>query len=147
MKRIFQLIFLLFINFNAFQLYSQGTCTTAVTLTPGTQQCGDTADGGDTFDDNACLGSYDGGDDYLFVITVPTANDGESLQLDLTSSGTWTGIAISEGCPQGGGGICFGSSTSSAGNESLLSNALTGGNTYYIHISTWPTPQSVTFCL
>jgi len=127
--------------------FAQGTCASAVTLTPGSQQCGDTSDGGDTFDDNACLGNYDGGDDYLFVYTVPAANDGEALQLDLTSTGSWTGIAISEGCPEGGGGTCFGAATSINGDESLLTDPLTGGNTYYIHISTWPSPQNVPFCL
>ncbi len=136
------LIFLTF-HFLSSELHAQGSCASAVMLTPGTQQCGDTSTGGDTFDDNSCLGSYDGGDDYLFVYN---ATGGEALQLDLTSAGSWTGISISEGCPEAGGGTCAGSSTSSSGNESFTSDALNPG-LHYIHISTYPTPQSATFCL
>lgn len=147
MNKKLLLLTIVFLTLWSSGLNAQGSCATAVTLTPGIQQCGDTSSGGDVFDDNSCLGNYDGGDDYLFVITVLGANDGNALQLDLTSPGSWTGIAISEGCPEGGGGTCFGSSTSSSGNESFTSDPLTGGNTYYIHISTWPSPQTAAFCL
>ncbi len=122
-------------------------CNWAVTLTPGTQQCEDTSTNGDIFDTNDCLGAYDGGDDYLFEITVPAGNNGEALKLELTSAATWTGIAISDGCPEQAGEVCLGDATSSSGNESFTSSALTGGDTYYIHISTNPAPQSAAFCL
>ncbi len=139
--------FLLILLFLASCTLSAQPCNWAVPLTPGTQQCGDTATNGFIFDTNDCMGSYDEGDDYLFEVTVPVGNDGDGLQLDLTSLGSWTGISITSGCPEQNGETCLGAATSSSGNESLTSFALTGGNTYYIHISTFPSPQSATFCL
>ncbi len=128
-------------------LYAQGNCTTAIPLLPGTQQCANTMAGGDLFDDNLCLGSYAGGDDYLFVYTVPLAEDGFVMELQLSSTSIRTGIAISAGCPEAGGGVCLGSATSPAGNETLVSQALTAGQTYYVHISSLPAPQNISFCL
>jgi hypothetical protein len=122
-------------------------CNWAVPLTSGTQQCANTADNGDIFDTNDCLGIYDGGDDYSYEITVPAGNDGDALQLDLTSPAAWTGIAISDGCPEQNGEVYFGAATTALGNESLTSDPLVGGDTYYIHISTFPSPQSAAFCL
>ena len=43
------------------------SCATAIPLTPGTAQSGNSATFGDLFDNNPCLGSYDGGDDAIFI--------------------------------------------------------------------------------
>ena len=128
---------------------AQGTCATAIPLTPGTAQSGNTATGGDTYDDNICLGSYDGGDDYLFVYTATAADDGMAMNLTLTSPGTWTGISLQSACPDVAVlADCLGASTSSTGNKTLNGvGPLVAGTTYYIHISTFPAPQSVTFTL
>ena len=130
----------------SFSLFSQSPCDNAIELTPGTQQCGDTATFGDLFDDSSCLGNYDGGDDALFVYTA--TEDGETLSLTLSGQSSWTGFALSLGCPTGGAEVCLGSLTGSGTSAlSFDSSALTSGETYYIHISTWPSPQTTAFCL
>ncbi len=144
MKKITFMLTILFslVLTNAF---AQGSCATAVPLTPGTQQCGDTSSGADVYDNNTCLGSYDGGDDYIFSYVASAT--GETLTLDLTGVAGWTGFAMSDDCPDVAHN-CFGSATTtSAGDINFTSDPLTSGVTYYIHISTWPSPQSTAFCL
>ena len=121
-------------------------CDGATALTIGTQQCGNTSDFGDLFDDSACLGNYDGGDDYIFSYTA--TNTGDKLDLTITGQLGWTGFAMSQGCPEGGAGTCVGVQTSSSsGALNFESDALIAGEVYYIQISTYPTPQSTDFCL
>lgn len=98
--------------------------------------------GNDLVDGNVCSTSYSGGDDYIFSYV----GDGNALSLELFGTNTWTGILVTEGCPTTG--TCFASSTSSASDETLLTPATTMGVTYYIQISTFPSPQSIgQFCL
>ena len=121
-------------------------CGNAIALTPGTQQCGDTSTFGDTIDDSSCLGSYDGGDDALYVYTA--TEDGETLDLTLSGQASWSGFAMSKGCPTGGAEVCVGSQTSSGSSAlSFISDPLEAGEVYYIHISTYPSPQTTAFCL
>ncbi len=128
---------------------AQGTCATAIPLTPGIAQSGNTANTGDVYDDNVCLGSYDGGNDYLFSYTATAADDGMGMQLTLTSPATWTGISLQSACPDVATlANCLGSSTSSAGNETIpYAGPLVAGTTYFIHISTFPLPQTAAFTL
>lgn len=98
--------------------------------------------GFDGTDGNLCSSNYSGGDDYIFSYV----GTGNALELDLTGTGSWSGILLTEGCPTTG--TCIADETSSATSKSLTSPALTAGVTYYIHISTWPSPQSIgEFCL
>ncbi|MEZ4854708.1 choice-of-anchor J domain-containing protein, partial [Flavobacterium sp.] len=146
MKKI---TFLLTITFSLIinNVFAQDSCANAVALTPGTQQCGNTSSGADVYDNSTCLGNYDGGDDYIFSYTA--TETGETLTLDLTGVAAWTGFALSDGCPEDGGTYnCLGSATTTAaGDIGFTSDILTAGTTYYIHISTWPAPQSTDFCL
>ena len=138
------LIFSIFIFSGA--SYAQVGCSGALTLTPGIQQCGNTSEGGDTSDIHPCLSSYDGGDDYLFTYTA--VSTGETMDVTLSGQAAWSGIAVTEGCPESGGGSCVGYATStSSSNIAFTTTALTSGEVYYIHISTWPSPQSTAFCL
>jgi hypothetical protein len=123
-----------------------GPCDSALALTPGTTQTGNTADFGDLFDDSTCLGSYDGGDDALFMYTATA--DGETLDVTVSGQAGWSGVAMSQGCPTEGGEVCVGSQTSS-GSDALnfISDPLIAGEVYYIHISTWPSPQTTDFVL
>jgi hypothetical protein len=123
-------------------------CDSAIALTPGTQQSGDTFTYGDTFDDSLCLGYYDGGDDavYSYVAT----EDGETMTVSVDFTATYGGVAMSLGCPSGDSTAytCVGSVSSSAtGLKSFTSDALVAGETYYIHISTWASPQSTAYTL
>jgi len=123
-----------------------GPCDSALALTPGTTQTGNTADFGDLFDDSSCLGSYDGGDDALFMYTATA--DGETLDVTVSGQGTWSGVAMSLGCPTEGGEVCVGSQTSSGSDPlNFISDPLIAGEVYYIHISTYPSPQTTDFIL
>ena len=138
MKKItFLLLTLLFFVPN---VWSQ--CESAIALTPGTDQSGDTSSFGELFSDT-CLGSYDGGYDGLFSYTAN--EEGESLSISLTSSDAYTGVSISEGCPSGGGS-CIVSDTYGT-SFSLDSGPLTAGVTYYVHFSTWPSPNAIQYTL
>ena len=125
-----------------------GPCDSAIALTPGTTQSGNTSDFGDLFDDSVCLGpNYDNGDDALYVYTA--TEDGETLEVVVSGVGTYTGVAITQGCPTGGTEICFGSATNSwsGGDMTVTSDPLVAGEDYYVHISTWPSPQSTDYVL
>ena len=123
-----------------------GPCDSALALTPGTTQTGNTSEWGDLFNDSTCLGSYDGGDDALFMYTATA--DGETLSVTVSGQGAWSGVAMSQGCPTEGGEVCVGSQTSSSSDAlSFTSDPLIAGEVYYIHISTWPTPQATDFIL
>jgi len=143
MKKIYYLLLTFAITSFAF---GQTACDGATALTIGTQQCGNTNDFGDLFDDSECLGNYDGGDDYIFSYTATTT--GDKLDLTITGQLSWTGFAMSQGCPEGGAGTCVGVQTSSgSGALNFESDALIAGEVYYIQISTYPSPQSTDFCL
>jgi hypothetical protein len=123
-----------------------GPCDSALALTPGTTQTGNTSEWGDLFDDSSCLGSYDGGDDALFMYTA--TEDGETLDVTVSGQAGWSGVAMSQGCPTEGGEVCVGSQTSSGSSAlNFTSDPLIAGEVYYIHISTWPTPQTTDFIL
>ncbi|WP_271856119.1 T9SS type A sorting domain-containing protein [Patiriisocius marinus] len=99
--------------------------------------------GNDGTDGNVCSANYSGGDDFIYEYTATTT---DALALSLWATNSWTGLMVTEGCPTTG--TCFASSASSSVNESLETPAMTIGVTYYIQISTYPTPQSAgQFCL
>ena len=123
-----------------------GPCDSALALTPGTTQTGNTSEWGDLFDDSSCLGSYDGGDDALFMYTA--TEDGETLDVTVSGQAGWSGVAMSQGCPTEGGEVCVGSQTSSGSSAlNFISDPLIAGEVYYIHISTYPSPQTTDFIL
>ncbi|MDC1509029.1 hypothetical protein N8364_05080, partial [Saprospiraceae bacterium] len=99
--------------------------------------------GNDDTDGNVCSSLYSGGDDFIYEYTATTE---DQLVLSLWATNTWTGLLVTEGCPTVG--TCFASSTSSSADETLTTPAMTINTVYYIHISTWPDPQSPgQFCL
>ena len=123
-------------------------CDSATVLTPGTQQSGDTADFGDLFDDSVCLGYYDGGDDAIYSYLA--TEDGETMTVTVDFTATYGGVSMSLGCPSGDSTAytCVGSVTGSgSGVKSFTSDALVAGETYYIHISTWASPQTTAYTL
>ncbi|MFD2824374.1 proprotein convertase P-domain-containing protein, partial [Lacinutrix iliipiscaria] len=149
MKKFTLLLFVLLAV--SWQSYAQDHSTVALAQplvidsncvgTSGGANSGDPT-GFDNTDGNVCSASYSGGDDYIFSYV----GNGSALQLDLTTSNTWSGMMVTEGTPTGG--TCVGSANSSTSSKSLLTIGLTAGVTYYIHISTYPTPQSPgQFCL
>ncbi len=82
--------------------------------------------------------SYLGGEDavYIFSPTVTTAFSGS-----LTSSSSWVGMTLYQGCPTSTG-VCVDYAQSSSGNQSITSctNVLTAGLTYYLIVDAFPSP-------
>jgi hypothetical protein len=93
---------------------------------------------------DACASNYMTGEDYVFSYT-PLSNQ----LVDITLSGTltWTGFFVTDGCPSSPGSNCIANATSAAGNPSLTGIALTAGTTYYLTVSTWPTPNCSPFVI
>ncbi len=86
--------------------------------------------------------SYLTGEDQVFVFT-PTASG--CISINLTSSGSWTGIMLYDGCPittvcSGTPGTCMGYSQSSAGNQSISGMSVTAGQTYYLILDSYASP-------
>ncbi|MDI6833265.1 MAG: hypothetical protein QMD02_05385, partial [Bacteroidales bacterium] len=149
MRNIYK--FLLFILLNTIVIIAnaQGTCATAITLTPGTQQCGTNSYVGSFPDDNSapnnpCDNYYNDGE-YWFKYV------GTGKPLKLTVSGlsdTYSGIYVLSACPASSP-TCLAShsNSSSTANYSVTTPVLTTGVTYYIVIANWSSPYSTNFCL
>jgi len=80
--------------------------------------------------------SYYGGEDKI-VIFQPTSSGNSSITL--TSSGSWTGMMLYQGCPTAGG-TCIAYAQSSSGNQSIGCAPLTAGQTYYLVVDSYPSP-------
>lgn len=142
MKRA--IFFILFFAAFAVQLHAQNGCAAAVTLTPGTQQCGNSAGNAGDFPGvaNPCNGFYDD-DEYWFAYT---GNGVNGLQLDLSSlTNTYAGLFVLDACA----GNCVASNTngSSTADLTVTTPVLNNGQTYYIVIANWGLPNNTAFCL
>jgi len=81
--------------------------------------------------------SYYGGEDVIHQFTPSTSG---TITITLTSSGTWTGIMLYEGCPMlGQGGSCVAYAQSSTGNKTICVT-VQSGITYYLIIDSFPSP-------
>ncbi|MGD9491746.1 MAG: BNR-repeat neuraminidase N-terminal domain-containing protein [Bacteroidales bacterium] len=81
--------------------------------------------------------SYYTGEDIVYTFTPSTSG---SVNIDLTSTGTYTGLMLYNGCPVlGQGGACVGYAQSSTGNKSMCVG-VTAGVTYYLIIDSYSTP-------
>jgi hypothetical protein len=85
-----------------------------------------------------CLGSYDGGEDIVYKLDVASTTN---VKFTFDPKGTtWTGFAINTSCPPAG--TCLLKSTSSSGSA-RTAVALLAPGTYYLIVSTWPTPDCI----
>jgi hypothetical protein len=108
---------------------------------PFTQNGQTTCGFGSNFSSSSACGSlYMNGDDFVYTYTPPV---NQCISVSLTGTSTWTGVFVTQGCPTVG--TCVAQNTNSAGNPSIPSVNLVGGVTYYIVISTWPSPQCTPF--
>ncbi|PKP04735.1 MAG: hypothetical protein CVU11_03220 [Bacteroidetes bacterium HGW-Bacteroidetes-6] len=81
--------------------------------------------------------SYYTGEDIVYTFTPSTSG---SVTIDLTSTGTWTGLMLYNGCPiLGQGGACVAYAQSSTGNKSMCVG-VTAGVTYYLIIDSYASP-------
>lgn len=120
------------------------TCADAniITALPFNQTNFTTNGAGDDYNSsNSCGSSYMNGDDYVFSYTPPTDICADIV---LTNTDTWTGLFVLDGCPDAGGN-CLYSDQQSGGNPSVSEMYLTAGVTYYIVVSTFPSPQFTPF--
>ena len=83
-----------------------------------------------------CLGSYDNGDGIVYRLDVTEAS---YVYIDLTTTTTWTGIALLDDCPDVGECITY--ETGYDANESIEAALMPGS--YYILISTFPSPNCI----
>lgn len=79
--------------------------------------------------------NYYGGEDVVYIFT-PTSSG--LTNINVTSSGSWVGIMLYNGCPLNTG-TCVANAQSSAGNQSLCAT-VNAGQTYYLIIDSWPSP-------
>ena len=91
---------------------------------------------------DGCLSAYQNGEDFIYEYT-PVAN--EVVDITLTGTLSFTGVFVTDDCPDQAGVNCIGSATSASGNPALCGVSLTGGTTYYIMIDTWPLPNCTPF--
>lgn len=104
---------------------------------------------------DACGSVYMNGDDFVFTYT---SAGNEQVTINLTNTGTYTGIFVMDGCPNAAGTNCIpvsGGATNCTGgtggtNEAVGGNPfgtwnLTAAGTYYFVVSTFPAPQCTGF--
>lgn len=88
---------------------------------------------------STCLGSYDGGEDYIIELVMRAAMH---VYISLDPKGTgWTGIAIDNSCPPAND--CLAKSTSSSGQPQYINDLYLDVGTYYIMVDTWPSPNCI----
>lgn len=129
------------------------SCTAAPVCTPdmtintttysntGLTTCGF---GDDFSSSDACGSSYMNGDDIVIAYT-PTSS--ECVNINLSNTGSYTGVFVTNSCPDFAGTVCLQSATSWDGDPSINSFSVTSGTTYYITVSTSPSPQCTAFDL
>lgn len=80
---------------------------------------------------------YFGGEDRVWIFTPASTG---TVSINLTSTGTYNGLMLYQGCPLNGqGGSCVAVSQSSAGNQSITA-CLSSGTTYYLILDVFPSP-------
>ncbi len=98
---------------------------------------------GDDYEDTD-MGYYDGGDDFVYELVIPT-----DMCVDITVDplGTaWSGAGIFSDCPNVAGSLIAGVGNSSATTAYTFNANLTAG-TYYLMVDIWPTPECYGFDL
>lgn len=79
--------------------------------------------------------SYYNGEDVVYSFTPTTTG---TYQINLTSTGSWTGLMLYQGCPLSGG-TCVANNQSSTGNKQICTT-LNAGTTYFLVIDSYPSP-------
>jgi len=98
-----------------------------------------------TSTNSAVCGSslYYGGEDHVISFVPSTSGN---ISINLTSTGSYVGITLYQGCPTTGG-TCVAYSQSSAGNQAIGCAAVVAGQTYYLVVDSWPSPTCNAYSL
>jgi len=123
-----------------------GGGVTNVASLPYASGAGTTCGSGDdltAFNTSACGSTlYYTGEDRVYIFTPAITG---TVTINLTSSGTFTGLMLYKGCPLlGQGGSCVDYAQSSTGNKTLTV-CLQSGVTYYLVLDSWSTPACNAF--
>jgi hypothetical protein len=85
---------------------------------------------------------YYNGEDMVWVFTPATTGQ---ITINLTSTGSYTGLMLYQGCPLNGqGGTCVNTNQDYTGSKSLVA-CVTAGTTYYLVLDSWPSPTCNSF--
>lgn len=91
---------------------------------------------------DACGSSYMNGDDFVFEYTAANA---QCIDVFLSNTSNFTGVFVLDGCPDNGGTSCIASAEAPLGNPNVTGVNLPAAGTYYIVVSTSPSPQCTGF--
>ena len=125
--------------FSAPQVCDDLVISTTLFSQTGLTTCGS---GDDFTTSDGCSSSYLGGEDFVIEYTP---NSTECIEISLTNTDTYTGVFLTDECPNSGTATCIGSNTNSSGNPTLGGMNVTAGQTYYITVSTFPSPDCTPF--
>lgn len=87
---------------------------------------------------------YLGGNDVVYSYTPVTSGN---ISLQFPNSVGWTGLFVFTSCDGIGLAPYACNCSSGAGNRTINNMAVNAGETYYIVISSWPSPQTVAYTL
>ncbi|WP_460219193.1 T9SS type A sorting domain-containing protein [Psychroserpens sp. MEBiC05023] len=158
MKKITLLLFVFAIF--TWQSNAQYGCDSGVAITDGYTATGITSPGTGGAEDwndpnpsmiNMCTNS--GGsalsgfyfDDDVYLFTYTAGVDDEEVSMTITSNTTWTGLGIFASCTGTALDDCMGSSGSSSGGTLTATANISGGQTVYIAVGQWGTPNALDF--
>jgi len=109
----------------------------------------DTANYGDTIEGNpgangcGTTNNYLGGNDVVYAYTATFTG---ALNVNMTPTGTWSGIFVYDNCANIGT-TCLAGVANSNTTPRVFDLNVTLGQTYYFVISTWPAPQTTGYTL
>ena len=96
-----------------------------------------------TFANTSYTGNYLGGEDLAYAFE----GTGNSVQIDMTTSDTYTGVIVFDGDPTSGAGVVASAESGfSSGTQSILLETSVGV-TYYVVMDSWPSPFCYDFSL
>jgi len=87
---------------------------------------------------------YLGGNDVIYSYTPASSG---AVNIQIPSSVAWTGLFVFTSCADIGSPPYACSCSSAAGNRNINNMSVTAGETYYIVISSWPSPQTIAYML
>jgi hypothetical protein len=87
--------------------------------------------------------SYYNGEENIYTFTPTTTG---TININITSSGSYIGAMLHDGCPNSATSTCVGSMQSSSGPWNFCVN-VTAGKTYYLVVDSWPSPTCNTYSI